>query len=64
VAATGSNAGATLRVYVTSTNTLIGTLNNEGGGRYRGDFSWPTNPQNITVKSSLGGSASRTVTLK
>jgi hypothetical protein len=64
VEATGSNASATLQVFVTSTNTLIGTLRNEGGGRYRGDFSWPTNPQNITVRSSLGGSASRTVTLK
>jgi hypothetical protein len=64
VEATGSNASATLRVYVTSTNTLIGTLNNEGGGRYRAEFSWPTNPQNITIRSSLGGSASRTVTLK
>jgi hypothetical protein len=64
VEATSSNASATLRVYVTSTNTLIGTLSNDGGGRYRGDFSWPTNPQNITVRSSLGGSASRTVTSK
>ena len=64
VEATGSNASATLSVYVTSTNTLIGTLRNEGGGRYRGDFSWPANPQNITVRSNLGGSASRTVTLK
>src|SRR5688572_14167377 len=64
VEATGSNASATLSVYVTSTNTLIGTLRNEGGGRYRGDFSWSTNPQNITVRSSLGGSAIRTVTLK
>ncbi|HEU0296941.1 MAG TPA: VCBS repeat-containing protein [Anaerolineales bacterium] len=64
VEATSSNSGAVLSVYVTSTNTLIGTLQNEGGGRYRGDFSWPTNPQNITVRSSLGGSASRTVTLK
>jgi hypothetical protein len=64
VEATGSNASATLSVYVTSTNTFIGTLRNEGSGRYRGDFSWPTNPQNITVRSSLGGSASRTVTLK
>jgi hypothetical protein len=64
VEATGSNASATLSVYVTSTNTLIGTLRNEGGGRYRGEFSWPTNPQNITVRSNLGGSASRTVTLK
>jgi hypothetical protein len=64
VEATGSTASATLSVYVTSTNTLIGTLRNEGSGRYRGDFSWPTNPQNITVRSSLGGSASRNVTLK
>jgi hypothetical protein len=64
VEATGSNASATLSVYVTSTNTFIGTLRNEGGGRYRGDFSWPTNPQNITVRSNLGGSASRAVTLK
>jgi hypothetical protein len=64
VEATSSNASATLTVYVTSTNTLIGTLHNEGGGRYRGDFSWPTNPQNITVRSSLGGFASRTVVLK
>ncbi|HJR79406.1 MAG TPA: FG-GAP-like repeat-containing protein [Anaerolineales bacterium] len=64
VEATGSNASATLRVYVTSTNTLIGTLTNEGGGRYRGEFSWPSNPQSITVRSSLGGQATRTVTLK
>src|SRR5688572_4903212 len=62
--ATGSNSGAVLSVYVTSTNTLIGTLQNEGGGRYRGEFSWPTNPQNITVRSSLGGQATRSVTLK
>ena len=64
VEATGSNSGAVLSVYVTSTNTLIGTLQNEGGGRYRGEFSWPTNPQNITVRSSLGGQATRSVTLK
>jgi hypothetical protein len=45
-------------------NTFIGTLRNEGGGRYRGDFSWPTNPQSITVRSSFGGLATRSVTLK
>jgi hypothetical protein len=64
VEATSSNSSAALAVYVSSTNALIGTLNNEGGGRYRGEFSWPANPQNITVRSNLGGSASRTVTLK
>jgi hypothetical protein len=62
--ATSSSASATLQVFVTSTNTLIGTLQNDGGGRYRGDFSWSSNPQNITVRSSLGGSATRTVTVK
>jgi hypothetical protein len=64
VEATSSSASATMQVFVTSTNQLIGTLRNEGGGRYRGDFSWPSNPQNITVRSSLGGSATRTVTVK
>jgi hypothetical protein len=64
VEATGSSASATLSVYVTSTNTFIGTLRDEGSGRYRGEFSWPTNPQSITVRSSLGGLATRSVTLK
>ena len=36
----------------------------QGGGKYTGQFSWPTNPQTITVKSSLGGSSSKAVTLK
>jgi hypothetical protein len=62
VEATSSSASATLTVFVTSTGAQIGTLTNDGGGRYRGQFNWPTNPQNITVKSSLGGSATRTVT--
>jgi hypothetical protein len=64
VEATSSNASATLQVYVSSTNTLIGTLRNEGGGRYRGEFSLSSNPQNITVRSSLGGSATKAVTVK
>jgi hypothetical protein len=64
VEATSSNASATLNVYVSSTNTLIGTLRNEGSGRYRGDSSLSSNPQNITVRSSLGGSATKVVTVK
>jgi len=59
VEASSSSSSATLGVYVTATDELIGTLS---GGR--GEFSWPTNPQNITVRSSLGGSATSTVTLK
>jgi hypothetical protein len=41
---------------------VIGTLNNDGGGRYRGELAWPSNPQNITVRSSRGGVATRAVT--
>ncbi|MDQ0676607.1 hypothetical protein QFZ36_004233 [Pseudarthrobacter siccitolerans] len=64
VGATSTNSTAVLRAYVTATGTLIGTLINDGAGRYRGELSATTNPQNITVKSSLGGSASRAVSLK
>jgi hypothetical protein len=63
VEATSTSATATLQVLVTSTNQLIGTLTNSGGGAYSGTFTRPTNPQDITVHSSLGGSASRTVTV-
>ena len=61
VEATSTSSNATLTVFVTSTNTRIGVLQNDGGGRYRGEFNWPSNPGNITVRSSLGGSASRSV---
>ena len=47
----------TLRAYVTSTNELIGTLGGSPDGSYGGDFTWQSNPQMITVRSSLGGSA-------
>ena len=63
VKATDSNPSATLDLYVTSTNTHIGTLKKNATG-YVGKFSWPTNPQNITVKSNLGGTASATVKAK
>jgi hypothetical protein len=64
VEASSTSSTATMRVFVTSTGTLIGTLANDGGGRYRGQLSWSTNPQNVTVTSSLGGTATRAVTLK
>jgi hypothetical protein len=58
VEATSTNANATLQVFVTSSSQLIGTLSNQGGGRFRAEFTWPVNPQSITVRSSSGGSAS------
>jgi len=64
VNATGSNPNAILKVYVTSSGTLIGTLTNNGGGNYSGTFKWPTNPLNITVRSNLGGFASAAVIVR
>jgi len=64
VQATSSNSSATLTVYVAATGQVIGVLSNRGDGRYDGTFTVATNPQTIVVKSSLGGSASRAVTLK
>jgi hypothetical protein len=64
VEATSTRADATLQVFVTSSGELIGTLTNNGGGRFRGQFSWPVNPQNITVRSNFGGQATRTVTVR
>ena len=59
-----SSSTATLRAYVTTTGALIGTLSNSGGGKYKGQFAASANPQNITVRSSLGGSASKAVAAK
>jgi hypothetical protein len=64
VDATGSEPAATVRVYVTSTGALVGTLKNNGSGRFSASLPWPTSPENITVRSSFGGSASSAVSLK
>jgi hypothetical protein len=64
VEASSTSSSATLRAYVNATGELIGTLSNNGGGKYSAQFTWPTNPQTILVRSSLGGSATRTVTAK
>ncbi len=45
-----------------SPGALIGTVQNVGGGKYQLQVSWPTNPINVIVHSSLGGSASLAVT--
>lgn len=64
VEATSTNSTARLQVFVTATGALIGTLSNSGGGQYRGELSVSTNPQNITVRSSLGGVATSSVVAK
>lgn len=62
--AASTSSTVTLKAYVTSTGALIGTLSNNGGGKYSASFSNLANPQNITVKSSGNGSASGSVTVK
>ncbi|HEX8187603.1 MAG TPA: VCBS repeat-containing protein, partial [Pyrinomonadaceae bacterium] len=64
VEATSSRADATLQAFVTSGGQLLGTLTNNGGGKFSGQFGAATNPQNITMRSSLGGSATRAVAAK
>jgi hypothetical protein len=64
VSATSSNPNATLKVYVASSGALIGTLTNNGSGSYSGTFKWTTNPLSIIVRSSLGGSATKAVTVQ
>ena len=64
VEATSTRSTATLQVFVTSSGALIGTLTNNGGGKYSGIFSLATNPQSITVRSNGGGQAMRTVSVK
>ena len=64
VEATSSQSTATLNVYTTTTNQLIGKLGSTRNGRYSGTFTWPSNPGQITVRSTLGGAATRTVTTK
>jgi len=64
VEAASTSKTAVLRVYVTATGELIGSLVGDGSGRYKGDLSWPSNPQNITVKSSANGTATKAVTPK
>jgi hypothetical protein len=64
VEATSSNTNVTMTFSTTSTGAVLGTLANKGGGNYQATLSIPTNPVNITVKSSGGGSATRAVTVK
>jgi len=61
--ATSTNPNAALQVFVTSNNELIGTLQQNGfdSDDFMWRFPWSVDPHNITVRSSLGGSAVSTV---
>ncbi|HEV7894095.1 MAG TPA: hypothetical protein VGP08_25995 [Pyrinomonadaceae bacterium] len=61
-----SSTSQTVMLTVTSTATgeVIGVLTNKGAGSYAGTFPLSASPQNITVTSDLGGTASLAVKLK
>ena len=59
-ASSSAGTSATLTVYNTASNAVIGTLPSTGKGKFRVS----SNPGNITVKSSLGGSASANATVR
>jgi hypothetical protein len=61
VSARSTGSTATLQVHVASSGALIGTMRNLGDGRYSGQFTRSVNPQSITVRSSLCGSATTVV---
>lgn len=61
IEATSTNPNAILSVYSQSGGFMF-TLTNLGGGRYSDQRGWVTNPQVITVRSNLGGSATATLT--
>ncbi|HVQ19079.1 MAG TPA: hypothetical protein VMT27_08605 [Actinomycetes bacterium] len=57
IEATGSNPNAILSVYSAQGNFLF-DLTNKDGGRYADQRGFITNPQQISVRSNFGGSAS------
>ncbi|WP_238009546.1 hypothetical protein KZZ52_26900 [Dactylosporangium sp. AC04546] len=61
IEATSTNPNAILSVYSQS-GAFMFTLTNKGGGRYADQRGWVFNPQVVTVRSNLGGSATATLT--
>jgi hypothetical protein len=61
IEATSTNPTAILSVYSQS-GAFMFTLTNNGGGRYFDQRGWVFNPQVITVRSNLGGSATARLT--
>ena len=61
VLATDSNSAAVLTLSVTSTGQILGTMDTRGDGNYRSKINGIANPQNVTVTSNLGGTASANV---
>lgn len=63
ISATSTSSNAKLRVFDKATGQVIGRLENNGDGWYSGQFLMPEPPDRVIVKSSLGGRASKWVTV-
>jgi hypothetical protein len=64
VDATSTNTAATITVWNAGTKAFIGTLANNGGGKYGGTFLISPAVLSITLKSSLGGTVTAPVDQK
>jgi len=68
IEATSTSPTTTITVYNAATGALLGTLDNAGGGKYKGSvflFVAANAPvPAITLKSALGGTTSGTVQVK
>ncbi|MFI0941331.1 hypothetical protein [Streptomyces sp. NPDC021020] len=60
ITATSSDPNAILGVYLTASDSFMFPLTAKGGGTYEAQHQWLDNPRSITVRSSLGGSATAT----
>ena len=60
IEATSTNSNAILSVHSRS-GAFMFDLKNKGGGRYADQRGWVDNPQQITVRSNFGGSATATL---
>jgi hypothetical protein len=63
VDATSTSSTATLSVFESSSAAFIDTLTPYNGSMHD-EFTWPVNPQNITVRSNRCGVAASNVTVK
>ncbi|MEO7724552.1 MAG: hypothetical protein ABIU29_07680 [Chthoniobacterales bacterium] len=64
VQATSTSTTAALQLFVTSTDEFIGILTEVSPGKYVGRFSFPLNPESVTIRSTDGGTDTAVVEVR
>ncbi len=64
VQATSTSTTPALQLFVTSTDELIGILTEVNRGKYVGRFSFPFNPESVTIRSTDGGTDTAAVRVR